>query len=432
MGRDGRHPAPAAGKIVYVSAPEYLTKEQASFLSDASLLAVMAAIENAGGQVRVNGGAVRNALLGVAIGDVDLSTTLTPAHVTEVLQRTSIKVVPTGLEHGTVTAVHGGKGFEITTLREDIETDGRRAVVQFGSDWVADASRRDFTMNALYCDRNARLYDPLGGFTDLMARRLRFIGDPDARIAEDRLRILRFFRFFAWYGDGRPDAASLKACARNKDGLLQLSAERVWHELKRLLSAPDPVKALLWMRTAGVLDIVLPESTKWGTDLLPRLASAEKALGWKPDPMLRLMAVIPPREETTTALSGRLKLSKIESMRLTNWANAKLMAGPPDAISGQLLYHADSKAVLDRLKLERARLEDARGEDIGRANAEAMISFVGTWEKPVFPLKGTDLLATGNHPGPQLGKMLARMEEAWVKSGFALDRESLLKLSPDE
>ncbi len=409
--------------------PASLDPAQAPFLADPTLLAVMEAIENAGGQIRVNGGAVRNALLGVPIGDVDLSTTLTPTHVTEVLLRAAIKVVPTGVEHGTVTAVHSGKGFEITTLREDIETDGRRAVVRFGFDWTADANRRDFTMNALYCDRHGQLYDPLEGYADLAARRVRFIGDPNARIAEDRLRILRFFRFFAWYGEGRPDTDSLKACARNKDGLRELSAERVWHELKRLLGASDPVKSLLWMRTAGVLGMVLPESEKWGTDLLPRLASVEKALGWQLDPMVRLMAIIPPREETVHALSVRLKMSRNEADRLSNWAKTKLPAGAPDATTGQMLYRADSVAVLDRLKLERARLEDARGEEKARENCEAMLSFTNAWQRPVFPLKGADLLDAGMHPGPTLGKTLARLEEAWLQSGFTLKPDDLLKLA---
>jgi poly(A) polymerase len=414
-----------------LKAPERLTPEQGRFLQDASLQAIMDAVENAGGEIRVNGGAIRNALLGEPTTDVDLSTTLEPRHVTDVLLRAGIKVVPTGIDHGTVTAVAGSRGYEITTLREDVETDGRHAVVRFGTDWAADAMRRDFTLNALYCDRTGRLYDPLDGYGDLLARRIRFIGDADRRIAEDRLRILRFFRFFAWYGHGRPDAESLRACVRARDGLASLSAERVWHELKRLLAAPDPVRAILWIRTAGVLDKVLPESSKWGTDLVPRLIAVERELGWQPDPLLRLMAVIPPREDAVKTLAERLKLSNTEAARLAAWAKAVLPAAATTADElEKLLYRSDPAAILDRLKLERARLQDAPGEKDAalREQVEKLISHAGNWRKPVFPLKGQDLIAAGMTPGPQMGKLLASLESRWIDSGFALSREQLLEV----
>jgi tRNA nucleotidyltransferase/poly(A) polymerase len=415
-----------------LKAPERLSPEQAGFLSDPALIAIMSAVEEAGGEIRVNGGAIRNALLGEGITDVDLSTTLTPSHVTDVLLRAGIKVVPTGIDHGTVTAVSGSKGFEITTLREDIETDGRHAVVRFGTNWVADAQRRDFTLNALYCDRAGRIFDPLGGYGDLVARRVRFIGNPAARIAEDRLRILRFFRFFAWYGHGRPDADGLKACVRAKDGLNGLSAERVWHEFRRLLSAPDPVRAILWIRTSGVLDIVLPESRQWGADLIPRLAAVERNLGWRPDPLLRLMAMIPPREETVTGLSTRLKLSNAESARLLAWAKATLPKSETEPGElGKLLYRGEPSGMVDRLKLERARLEDSPGKKDARDRdlLEALIAHAEGWRKPSFPLKGQDLLAGGMSPGPQMGKRLAELEFRWVESGFALDKAQLLAIS---
>ncbi len=415
-----------------MKAPGSLSPEQSGFLRDPALIAVMTAIEEAGGEVRVNGGAIRNALLGEEITDVDLSTTLVPSHVMEVLLRAGIKVVPTGIEHGTVTAVSGVKGFEITTLREDIETDGRHAVVRFGTDWVSDAQRRDFTLNALYCDRNGKIFDPLGGFGDLMARRIRFIGDPAQRIAEDRLRILRFFRFFAWYGHGRPDAEGLKACVREKDGLKGLSAERVWHELRRLLAAPDPVRAILWIRTAGVLDIVLAESRNWGADLIPRLAATEKALGWKPDPLLRLMAMIPPHAETVKALAERLKLSNAENARLRAWTGASLpKAGTAAGELEKLLYRGDRMAILDRLRLERARLQESPGkkDEAERQEREAMIGAAGNFQAPLFPVTGKDLIAAGMTPGPQMGKQLALLEDRWVESGFKLDKAQLLEIA---
>ena len=199
----------------------------------------------------------------------------------------------------------------MTTLRRDVETDGRHAIVHFTTDWREDAARRDFTMNALYCDATGEVLDPLGGLADLRAGRVRFIGEAEDRIREDYLRILRFFRFFAWYGSGRPDAEGLKACARLKSGIATLSAERVWAELKRLLSAPDPTRALLWMRTTEVLQKVLPES--WGIDAVHRLVAAERAEGWAPDPLLRLEAILPPHRARIDALAERLRLSRAES-----------------------------------------------------------------------------------------------------------------------
>src|SRR5690606_10002862 len=217
-----------------------------------------------GEEARIAGGAVRNALFGEPVADVDIATTTPPQETVRRAEAAGFKAVPTGFEHGTVTVVAEGRPFEVTTLRADVETDGRRARVVFGRDWQADAERRDFTINALYAEADGTVVDLVGGLADIAARRLRFIGDAEARIREDYLRILRFFRFFAWYGEGRPDAEGLKACARLKGGLSGLSAERVWAETKKLLSAPDPSRALLWMRQTGVLAASLAESEKWG------------------------------------------------------------------------------------------------------------------------------------------------------------------------
>ena len=415
-----------------MKAPERLTPEQGKFLEDASLKAIMNAVENAGGEIRVNGGTIRNALLGEPTTDVDLSTTLEPRHVMDVLLRAGIKVVPTGIDHGTVTAVAGSRGFEITTLREDVETDGRHAVVRFGTDWAADAMRRDFTLNALYCDRNGRLYDPLDGYGDLVARRIRFIGDADRRIEEDRLRILRFFRFFAWYGHGRPDAESLRACVRARDGLTSLSAERVWHELKRLLAAPDPVRAVLWIRTAGRARRGASGKQQMGHRSNSASRFSGEAARLEARPLLRLMAIIPPREDVVKPLAERLKLSNAEGARLSAWARAVL---PAAAITGdeleKLLYRGEPAAMLDRLKLERARLEDAPGENEANARqkVEALIDHAANWRKPDFPLKGQDLIAAGMQPGPHMGKLLASLESRWIDSGFALTREKLLELA---
>jgi len=225
----------------------------APWLEQQGLQSLLEVLNEGGEEARIAGGAVRNTLLGEAVTDVDIATTTVPEETIRRAKRAGFKVVPTGYEHGTVTVIANGKPYEVTTLRADVETFGRRARVVFGRDWKADAERRDFTINALYAEADGGVVDFVNGLADLETRRLRFIGEPEQRIREDYLRILRFFRFFAWYGSGRPDAEGLKACARLKDQLSSLSAERIWMELKKLLSAPDPSRALLWMRQTGVL-----------------------------------------------------------------------------------------------------------------------------------------------------------------------------------
>ncbi|WP_292200639.1 CCA tRNA nucleotidyltransferase, partial [Mesorhizobium sp.] len=325
---------------------------RADWLGEKHLQKLLAALKEGGEEARVAGGAVRNALIGQPVADIDIATTTVPEDTIRRAQAAGFKTVPTGIEHGTVTAIAGGKAYEVTTLRADIETDGRRAKVIFGRDWKADAARRDFTINALYAEADGAIVDLVGGVADIEARRLRFIGDPEARIREDYLRILRFFRFFAWYGDGRPDAEGLKACARLKDGLGRLSAERVWSELKKLLSAPDPSRALLWMRQAGVLTAVLPESEKWGIDAIHGLVRTEKGLGWDADPLLRLEAVVPPDAARMKTLAERLRFSTDEGERLRHWAQT--VPPEPKTTETELskrLYFGDRQGFVDRLRL---------------------------------------------------------------------------------
>ncbi len=268
---------------------------EADWLNAASLQNLFDILETDTDTVRVVGGAVRNTLMGLPVTEVDLATSILPEEVMGRVESGGGKAVATGIEHGTVTAVVDGDAYEVTTLREDIETDGRRAKVKFGSDWLKDALRRDSTMNALYCDRAGKIIDPVGGYSDILQGNIRFIGDPAERIREDGLRILRFFRFFAHYGNGRPDADGLKAAAAALDMLNHLSVERVWMELKQLLGAKDPARALLWMRTTGVLGRILPETEKWGIDTIPLLVDLESAQQLAPDPILRLMAMIRPQ-----------------------------------------------------------------------------------------------------------------------------------------
>lgn len=389
-----------------------------------------------GGEVRVVGGAVRNALMGAAVNDVDLATTLTPDVVTERAKAAGIKVVPTGIAHGTVTLVVDGTPFEVTTLRRDVSTDGRHAEVAFGTDWAVDAARRDLTMNALYATASGEVIDLVDGIADIERGMVRFIGPAAERVAEDYLRILRFFRFFAWYGSFRPDADGLRASAQAKSKLSTLSAERVWAELKKLLSARDPGRALLWMRTSGVLTEILPESEKWGIDAIPGLVATEQALAWPVDPLLRLAAMVPPDAERLEAMAARLRFSKAEAAVLQAFAEAgTIKDSMSEAALDRSLYRQGAVGVGFRLKLA---LVSARQKAEGDVEAMAAVGRLGRlldhtskWKKPVFPVSGSDLIANGISPGPDMGATLADLEEAWIASGFREKRESLLKRVTD-
>ncbi|MBL8576771.1 MAG: CCA tRNA nucleotidyltransferase [Mesorhizobium sp.] len=402
------------------------------WLEDAGLQKLLRVLNADGEEARVAGGAVRNALLGEAVADVDIATTCLPEETMRRAEAAGFKVVPTGIEHGTVTVIAHGVGYEVTTLRADVETDGRRAKVAFGRDWKADAERRDFTINALYAGADGSVIDLVGGLADLDSRTLRFIGDAEARIREDYLRILRFFRFFAWYGKGRPDAEGLKASARLKDGLGRLSAERVWAEVGKLLSAPDPSRALLWMRQAGVLTKALPESEKWGIDAIHGLVKAEGDLGWTVEPLLRLEAIVPPDPARMAAMAERLKLSNADADRLKGWAMAPPIG--PKATESELakrLYREGRQPLLDRLKLALAGAR-ARAITENEALVEAggyarLLKFAQNRETPKFPLKGADMQKIGVQPGPEMGKLLKRLEEEWIEADFGLDSDALLE-----
>ena len=404
---------------------------RADWLNSKSLKALFAALNREGGEARVVGGAVRNTLLGTKVSDIDLATTHLPQDTVRLVQDAGFKPVPTGIEHGTVTVVVQGQPFEVTTLRKDIETDGRHAKVAFGTDWKTDAERRDFTINALYATVDGEVIDFVGGLADIETRTLRFIGDAEARIREDYLRILRFFRFFAWYGSGRPETTGLRASARLKDGLDQLSAERVWSELKKLLAAPDPSRALLWMRQAGVLTAILPESEKWGIDSIHGLVRTEGDLGWPVDALLRLESMIPPDTARVDAMGKRLKMSNAERARLEAWARTDVIKPEmSEQALKKLVYRGSKQAVLDRIQLSYAH---ARNEAIGsdeamiRAGGYArLLESVQSYEAPVFPVTGGDLLRLGIEKGPVLGEKLRELETLWIDSGFSLDHETLL------
>lgn len=379
--------------------------------------AVMAALEAARpGGARFVGGCVRNTLMGHPVDDIDIATQLEPEQVIAALEAAAIRAISTGLDHGTVTAVVNSKPFEITTLRRDVETDGRRAVVAFTEDWAEDAARRDFRLNALYADFDGVIHDPTGGgLKDAEAGRVIFIGDADTRLVEDYLRILRFFRFNAWYGAGI-DEAGLAACARQKEGLKKIASERIWKELKKLLSAPDPTEAVNAMAASGVLAVFLPEAET--TDGLHDLRVSETLCGVQADPMLRLMALIHRSAPSIMAVVKRLRLSNAESNRLTLWAADNL----PDVSRlnarelRQALYWHGKQAVVDRALLS------------GR-NVRDLLFAVRAWRRPEFPVGGDDALAAGLS-GPEIGQKLRELEEWWMAEDFQPDRDELLsKLS---
>ncbi|GER07342.1 poly(A) polymerase [Iodidimonas muriae] len=380
----------------------------APFIKDEKSRTVIRALGE--GQARFVGGAVRDALLGRLVQDVDIATSHPPDVVIEKLKAAGLKAVPTGIDHGTITAIVAHQPFEVTSLRHDVKTFGRHAQVAFIDDWQADARRRDFTMNALYADLDGRLYDYHGGVADARAGRIVFIGDPEERIREDALRILRFFRFFAHYGKGVPHAAGYEACIALRDRLDLLSVERIRAELLRLLMAPDPVPTLTLMEQGGILGHVLPEwHISAGLQALDRLVQRENALDLA-DPLRRLAALL--RPETYERLAKRFKLSRADATRLT------AMTGPlPDdgeKAVRQALWSDGARTLVDRFLLSDKGLSRAAFSDIQR------------WRRPVFPLQGRDLTVLGIQPGPQMGQFLKDAEQRWVTSDFTLKKADLL------
>jgi poly(A) polymerase len=402
-----------------------------AWFRDPGLQRILALLNDDGGEARIVGGAVRNSLMGIAVSDMDIATTLRPEAVQLRAEEAGIKCVPTGLKHGTVTLVVDGRPFEVTTLRRDVETDGRHAEVEFTSDWKADAERRDLTINALYVDQSGVVHDYTDGLRDIETGMIRFIGSAAARIEEDHLRILRFFRFFAYYGRGRPDAEGLKASAAARKSLGSLSAERVWAEMKKLLSAADPFRALLWMRTAGVLTEVLPETEKWGIDSIPVLIRAEAKFGWSADPLLRLAAIVPPVPDRLRTMTERLKMSSAERRFFEQFSG---YADIPDTLSmpelRKLLYRHGTEGAVAKLRLAvtSAFGKSDDGPDAIRRldRLRVLLDAAENWQRPVFPVKGADLVEKGFQPGPEVGAALARLEEKWLESEFELSKTDLI------
>ncbi len=377
-----------------------MTRISASWLQDDASQQVCKLLTDAGFQAWFVGGCVRNELLNEPVADLDLSTDAKPETVMKLAKAANMHAIPTGIDHGTVTLVVNDVPFEVTTFRRDVATDGRRATVAFSDNITDDARRRDFTMNALYAAPDGEIADPLGGLPDLHARRVRFIEDADRRIKEDYLRILRFFRFYAWYGDVNegPDADGLAACADNIAGLKSLSAERVTAELLKLLSAPDPAPALASMASTGALAQVLPGANTWSMATLVHL---EQAAGLTPRIMLRL------------ALLGG---EPTKSLRLSNTQIRRIEQINSDAPPTELAYRFGVDVGLDALFFEAASL----GQPVGREALEE----INHAAKQVFPLKAADLMPDLN--GPALGIALKKAEARWISSGFTLTKAELL------
>ena len=367
----------------------------------AHLLDVLGASD---GETRFVGGCVRDSLLRLPVNDVDLATRLRPEEVLERLKAARIKAVPTGIAHGTVTAVIAGKPVEVTTLRRDVSTDGRRATIAYTDDWREDASRRDFTINALSAEASDGLvHDYFDGLADLDARRVRFIGDPLTRIAEDHLRILRFFRFHARFGRGEPDEAALDACTTRANDLMALSRERIADELLKLLALPGPVPAVRLMVERAILRPFLPEAADVAA--LERLVDAERIAGIAPAPLRRLTALLPADPDVAADVAARLRLSKKAAKRLALAAD-RTIAAPQ-----RLAFRIGTESAIDRLLLA------------GETGAE--VAALASWQPPRLPISGGDLIAMGMVAGPLVARTLRDVEREWEAAGFPADREAV-------
>ncbi|WP_439472175.1 CCA tRNA nucleotidyltransferase [Brevundimonas sp.] len=379
------------------------------WLTASATRSVIAALEAAGGPgcARFVGGCVRNALMGKPIDDIDIATTLKPEETEKAIRAAGLKAVPTGIAHGTVTAVSERTPFEITTLRRDVTTDGRNATVAFTDDWAEDAARRDFRLNALYADGEGQVFDPTGkGVDDAAAGRIVFVGDPRTRIQEDYLRILRFFRFFAWYGRGEPDAVGLEACRDLASGMTRLSAERVSKELMKLLAAEDPRPAMSAMAVTGVLAQVLPEAG--ALDLF------EAVVPLSADPVVRLMTLFAVDAEAMRGAAERLRFPNAARDRLV----ASAMAAPvvsldmTDAQTRAAVYRHGGRAVAD------AVLRRFAGEPSRTAEATRLLAIAGDWTPPRLPVGGKDVARLGLMPGPETGRLLKVFEDGWIADDF--------------
>jgi poly(A) polymerase len=400
---------------------ETIRLANADWLANEPLARMLRVLDGAGEEARVIGGAVRNAFIGEPPGDIDIATTAVPEEVIRRASAAGFKAVPTGIDHGTITVVVEGRPFEVTTLRQDVETYGRKAKVAFGRDWKTDAERRDFTINALSLTPDGVIHDYVGGLSDLRARRVRFIGDPSTRIAEDYLRILRFFRFQASYAHGAPDPAGVHACILARNGLSTLSRERVRAETMKLLIAPFAVPTIVVMAESGLIEFV--------TGGVPQLASfanmmkVEVAAGIAPDPVRRLGALGVLVMEDAQRLGEKLRLARAESDRLESMADGWWRVTPHngEAEARRLLYRLGPEQFSDRVLLAWTRSPQGAADAAWRDLA----TLPQRWTAPIFPIRAADLISRGVTKGPSLGAALRAAEEAWITADFPSDEAVL-------
>src|SRR6478609_200019 len=399
--------------------------DDAPWLKSGPTARVLELLDGNGEEARVVGGAVRNALLKIPVADIDIATTALPAEVIRRAKAAGIKSVPTGIDHGTVTLVVDSHPFEVTTLREDTETFGRKAKVAFGRDWVRDAERRDFTINGLSVDAKGVVHDYVGGLADIAARRVRFIGNANQRIAEDYLRILRFFRMHAAYGAGEPDRAGYLACIAGRAGLSALSAERVRMEMLKLLVAEGAAAAAVAMTDAGLLSVILGGVAYTGT--FAAMIAVERLLGLAPDPMRRLGALAVAVTEDAKCVAARLRLTNAEAKALDSVGHRWWrLAGMDEATARRRLYRLGEEPYRDRLLLAWAR-SGGGSEDVAYWREFARLP--QRWSAPKFPLRAADFVARGIAEGPALGHVLTLAEDAWLAADFPLDQPALAAIA---
>lgn len=398
---------------------KYLDIEK--FVTDKKIFRLFRAVENHGGVLRFVGGAVRNALRGIEGSDLDLATDLSPDELVEACQESGLKTVPIGIKFGTVGVVVNGKVLEVTSLRKDIKTDGRHGEVEFTTDWEIDASRRDLTINAVYADEKGNVFDYYNGISDLENGIVRFIGSPTVRIKEDYLRILRFFRFYSLFGKGDIDEKALKACVENKEGLKQLSGERIRDELSKILLTPQAAKVIKIMAENGILDNILPEPKNYDKlAFLVELCNKEK---FTPSWLRRLYVIFEPDVLLAESLAARLKLSKKDRALFVSWSenNPPLADFLDERCLLKLLYLHGKEFCANKLILETASAQ--REID----NLPRLLDFIEKSEIPSFPLRGRDLIEQGIAENAKIGETLKLLENEWIESGFQMSRDELLQ-----
>jgi poly(A) polymerase len=389
-----------------------------SWRAQAQTQTVMKALSVGGQPARFVGGCVRDALLGLPVKDIDIATPEPPERVTELVEQAGLRAIPTGIDHGTITALCDGIPFEITTLRRDVETFGRHARVSYTNDWQEDAARRDLTLNALYCDPDGTVFDPVGGLADLKEGRICFVGDARARIEEDVLRLLRFFRFYAYYGIGTADPEAIAACREMAPQIETLSVERVWKEMSRLLLAPDPAPAFDLMATNGVLSHLLPEVVD--SDRLPALIKAEVATQTAPDYLRRLATIVEPEKDGSRALAARLKFSNADRDQFCGLCDPVVRPDPGiDLKQNRVALYRLGPELFSEFILVRAAQEPDQ-------DWLSLFPLPQTSPVPLFLITGQDVVDLGVPTGNEIGALLVQVEKWWIAGDFQADRESSL------